>query len=287
MTTAPARFIVLAVCASMLAAPAIVHAASVQFSASGADPVAIQSTVDAYRAALGDPNNMNNPGPLPDGRREINWDGGGLAVTQSGTPFNGFLNTRGAQFTTPGTGFVQAPETGPLGGLDTVFNPTYATIFQPFSQERLFSPIGSNITDVLFFIPGTNGGVPATVDGFGAVFTDVDLANVTSIQYFDEHGASLGSFSVPTADTGLSFLGVVFNAGERVARVRIVTGNTAPGPNDGGSVDVAVMDDFLYAEPQAVPEPSTALLLVSAVVALACRRRRPTPDADMPPAARR
>jgi hypothetical protein len=38
----------------------------------------------------------------------------------------------------------------------------------------LFTPVGSNITDALFFVPGTNGAVPATVTGFGAVFTDVD-----------------------------------------------------------------------------------------------------------------
>ena len=32
--------------------------------------------------------------------------------------------------------------------------------------------------------------------------------------------------------------------------MRIVTGNTTVGPNDGGSAnDVVVMDDFLYGEP--------------------------------------
>ena len=42
-----------------------------------------------------------------------------------------FLNTRGAQFTTPGTGLSQAPPSGgPQGGLASLFdNPTYATIF--------------------------------------------------------------------------------------------------------------------------------------------------------------
>jgi hypothetical protein len=52
----------------------------------------IQSAVDAFRAALGDPNNGNNPGPLPSGRREINWDGGGAnTTTPPVTPFNVFL----------------------------------------------------------------------------------------------------------------------------------------------------------------------------------------------------
>ena len=34
-----------------------------------------------------------------------------------------------------------------------------------------------------------------------------------------------------------------------VARVRILYGNSALGPNDGGGVDVAVMDDFIFGEP--------------------------------------
>jgi hypothetical protein len=36
--------------------------------------------------------------------------------------------------------------------------------------------------DVLFFVPGSN--TPALTTGFGAVFTDVDLADVTRIQFF-------------------------------------------------------------------------------------------------------
>src|SRR3954464_11706760 len=61
----------------------------------------IQSTVDSFRAALGDPNNGNNPGPLANGRREINWDGGGATTaTASGAVLTAFTNTRGSTFTT-------------------------------------------------------------------------------------------------------------------------------------------------------------------------------------------
>ena len=75
------------------------------FQAAGPTAEAIEGTVDAYRAALGDPNNGNAAGPLPSGRREINWDGGGPPVDNTAplppvTPFNVFLNTRGGQFTT-------------------------------------------------------------------------------------------------------------------------------------------------------------------------------------------
>ena len=150
------------------------------FQAAGATAASIQSTVDAFRARLGDPNNLNNPGPLGlKGRREINWDGGNpnvLDTTAPVNPFLVFLNTRGSQFKTPGLGLSQAPPSGgPQGGLAVLFgNPTYGQIFRAFSLSRLFTPVGSNITEASFSIPGTNGTVPATVRGFGAVFTDVD-----------------------------------------------------------------------------------------------------------------
>jgi hypothetical protein len=148
------------------------------FQAAGPNVSSIQSSVDAFRAALGNPNN-GNAGPLDTGHREINWDGAGgvdTSTTAPVTPFNVFLNTRGSQFTTPGLGFTQAPASGgPQGGLAVLFdNPSYGLIFKPFSNMRLFTPVGSNITEALFFRPGSNGTVPATVTGFGAVFTDVD-----------------------------------------------------------------------------------------------------------------
>jgi hypothetical protein len=49
----------------------------VAYSAAGIDANAIGSVVNAFRSAVGSPNNGNTPGPLASGRREINWDGGG------------------------------------------------------------------------------------------------------------------------------------------------------------------------------------------------------------------
>jgi hypothetical protein len=232
------------------------------FQAAGPNVASIQSNVDAYRAALGDPNNGNAPGPLMMGRREINWDGGGgVTATAIGpTPFDVFLNNRGARMLTPGTGFVQAT---PAGMAETFMNPTYADIFQTFSPLRLFSAIGSNQTDVIFFIPGTAGGTAAVTRGFGAVFADVDQQGTsakkhakasTSIEYFDADGKLLFSSVVPASpgDRGLSFFGIVLEDA-RIARVRITTGNSAPGPDDTRKTDIVVMDDFIYGEPQAEP----------------------------------
>jgi hypothetical protein len=268
-----------ALCLFAAAVPTFAAAAPITFSVGGDDnPTSIQATVDVFRAALSSPNNGNTPGPLAFGRREINWDGGGSTVTTSPvTPFNGFQNTRGASFTTPGLGLSQATPDG-LAGLFS--NPTYSTTFGTFSPLRLFVPVASNVTDVLFVLPGSDGTMPATVSGFGAVFTDVDLAGQTTISYFDPEGALLHSASVASgsvADGSLSFLGVLFGGGERIARVRIITGSAALGPDDGGLIDVVAMDDFLYSEPvalsTAVPEPSALSLLGLCALALFGSRR--------------
>jgi hypothetical protein len=239
------------------------------FQAAGPTADSIQGTVDEYRAALGDPNNGNAAGPLSSGRREINWDGGGNndMTDEPVTPFNVFLNTRGGQFTTLGVGLSQAPPAGgPQGGLEGLFNnPTYGATFSTFSPLRLFTPVGSNVTEAAFFIPGTNGAEPATVRGFGAVFTDVDESDgiaprmrranprgdSTLVEYFDRDGRLIFSSFVPASpgDASLSFFGILFDDA-RIARVRITTGNVAPGPDDG-EVDIVMMDDFLYSEPQA------------------------------------
>lgn len=237
------------------------------FQAAGPDAASIQSTVDAFRAALGD-NNGNNPGPLHKGRREINWDGGNPSVLDTTAPVNPFLvflNSRGSQFKTPGIGLSQAPASGgPQGGLAVLFsNPTYGRIFRTFSASRLFTPVKSNITVASFAIPGSNGTVQATVRGFGAVFTDVDQpdgkpgprvtdrVSSTVIEYFDRNGRLLFTGSVPAApgDGNLSFFGIKFDDA-RIASVHIKTGDVAPGPNDNETHDIVMMDDFVYGEPQ-------------------------------------
>src|SRR5215471_19764446 len=73
-------------------------ASPMEFTAFGANTGAIQGTVDAFRNAVGNPNNGNAAGTTG-GRREINWDGGGppvVAPAPGGSPFDVFLNNRGA-----------------------------------------------------------------------------------------------------------------------------------------------------------------------------------------------
>ena len=67
-----------------------------------------------------------------------------------------------------------------------------------------------------------------------------------------------------------------FDAGERIGRVRITSGNTvlSAGAFDspGENVDVVVMDDFIYSEP--VPEPSAFCLCAVGLTAWLSARKR-------------
>src|SRR4030095_1452365 len=146
-------------------------------------------------------------------------------------------------------------------------NPSYGAIFKPFSNMRLFTPVGSNVTEALFFLPGSDGSIPATVTGFGAVFTDVDQPDgsgpsekrgnrgaSTLMEFFGVNGELLFSSFVPSSpgDGNQSFFGIKFNDA-RIARVRITTGDTALGPDDDSKNDIVMMDDFIYGEPVALP----------------------------------
>ena len=136
----------LMIAAITLAAPETSMAGFISFSVGGDTTTAsIQGTVDAFRLALGNPNNGNAAGPLATGRREINWDGGEATTSAAGaTPFTVFFNTRGAGITTPGTGFLQTPlDTAANAPQLNALNPTYVggtTPFNAFSPVRIFTP---------------------------------------------------------------------------------------------------------------------------------------------------
>jgi hypothetical protein len=217
----------------------------------------IAATVETYRQALGGENNGGEVGSKATGFREINWDSLPDEVAAPNLYPSDFFNTavdsraRGAVITTSGTGLmVSADSDNPTGTLPRFgnLNPSYTDSFVTFSEERLFSPVGSNIADLSFFVPGTT--TPAVVRGFGAVYVDIDTDH-TAFEYFDINGNSLGNYQAPMADNGLSFLGVMFSDAI-VHRVRITYGTTSLGPRDGTENDVAVMDNFIYSEPQAV-----------------------------------
>ena len=212
----------------------------------------IAATVEEFRTLLGGPSNGGTPEEQPAGRREIAWDGAGANPFNNKNDFPAdFFNTNvksGAVFTTPGTGF----RNDSLKFAEV--NPGYAAQFDAFSPTKIFSPIGSNIMDVLFQVAGHP--TPAQVTGFGVVFSDVDIDGATTIEYFDVNGARLATVAAPRRSdaAGSSFVGLKF-ADAVVARVRITLGTGSLSANAadvsaGGNADVVVADNFIYGEPK-------------------------------------
>ena len=217
--------------------------------AAGTSAAAITSAVDAFRADLGGQNNGVAPGSQGAGRREINWDAVPDALAApANLPLDQFRG-RGALFATPGKGVRVSANQGIAPIEFDELDRRSSARFTTFSPQRLFTSVGSNVTDVRFVVPGS--ATSATVSGFGAVFTDVDRPGSTRIAYYDRSNRVLGRYVVPASPGSetLSFLGARF-PGARVARVRITTGDAPIGTQRRG-VDVAAMDDFVYGEPSA------------------------------------
>jgi len=221
----------------------------------GGDSAAIIATINQFRSLLGD--SLNTTPNKTSGRREVNWDGVAADLTNNANfPADFFNNTdpagpagrkRGLFYVNPGAGFR----------VDTSFfadiEPSYANQFTTFSRRRLFSPVGTNVTEINFKIAGTN--TDAFVRGFGLVLVDVDDPNSTYLEFFNGN-KSLGVFKAPvsTGAKKFSFLGVFF-PNEKITRIKITAGNAALGAgakdiSDNGTKDIVVMDDFFYDEPK-------------------------------------
>lgn len=245
--------------------PASADAATRVFQASGATIGGIRTTVERYRNALGTLN-PNEPGSRGSGRREINWDGVPDEFSDPtrfpGNFFNANLSgrARGVLFTSPG-GFLVSADAENATNTPVRFgrlNPTNPSNFRAFSNERIFSALAtqggnSNVVTVNFRIPGRN--TPAVTNGFGVVFTDVEVAGSAKVEYFDREGRVLRQVTAKTSPNfGLSFVGVIFD-NPVVARVRITSGNVRLGMSDNTADgrDVVVMDDFIYGEPVPLP----------------------------------
>jgi hypothetical protein len=135
-------------------------------------------------------------------------------------------------------------------------NTLAAGSFKPFSGNNTFANTSRALWEVGFQVPGQ--ATRASVKGFGAVFSDVDLPNTSFLELF-ENDKSLGRFAIPAHDNSSShsFLGVYFRNEHKITKV-VVThpGTLSSGQADvtnGGTDDLIVLDDFFYGEPTKQP----------------------------------
>lgn len=219
------------------------------------DSVSIAAKLDEFRAALGGALNAPNTPPAASGRREINWDGAPAALTNVDNFPADFFNVnskRGAVFTTPGTGLR-------IDSTDfAAINAGLGAQFKFFSPKKTFMAVGSNQVDVIFKLVGTT--TNGLVNGFGVVFSDVDRSGSTTVELFDANNVRIAVLTAPNHSGAqlLSFTGAVF-ASPIIARARIISGDAALNGtildlSAGGTADLVVMDDFVYGEPQPLPQ---------------------------------
>lgn len=225
-----------------------------QLKAAG-DSAAIIGTINQFRKLLGD--SLNVVPNKTSGRREVNWDGVPANFTNNNSfPLDFFNLTDPAGANGRKRGLVYLDTGSPLRLDSSSFkdlDPSYATQFVAFSQKKALVSSNSTTSEIVFKVAGTN--TAAFVNGFGIVFSDVDDANSTTLEFFDGV-KSLGVFKAPVRNGAgsFSFLGVHF-AAEKVTRIKITAGNgvLAAGTKDvsnGGTKDLVVYDDFFYDEPK-------------------------------------
>ncbi|MEM6825675.1 MAG: hypothetical protein AAF566_11230 [Pseudomonadota bacterium] len=238
------------------------HAAVLDiFSFNSPDPLGLQATVDDYRDALGAVNPNNPANEDPGGRRQIDWDAAPDFVSDP-NPFPGDFFNGAASPVARGIEFIETGATSGFqlsstlaSGVPVRFG--FEDDFVPFSEERMFTPIGGNTFDVFFFDPADQV-TPAGSRGLGLVFNDVETAGATSVDYFDASGALLLSQDVEAGASGsLSFLGVIFD-GADLARASVTLGNTTFDGETGTLLDAVVVDDVIFGEPQVAPIPLPA-----------------------------
>lgn len=210
----------------------------------------INAKLDEFRQLLG--GQLNTTPGATGGRREINWDGIPDEMLNKKLPLD-FFNPTGPQAIAANQRGLKYSSAGSFQVSKTNFlevNTSASSQFSSFSGDKSFANISSNLWDVEFEIPGQ--ALVAAVQGFGIVFSDVDLSQSTSLEFFNGQ-ENLGKYFVPAKDgSNFSFLGVYFK-NEKITRVRVTHDSQLDkGENDisnNGPADLVVMDNFLYSEP--------------------------------------
>jgi hypothetical protein len=213
----------------------------------------INGAITDFRNLFG---NLNTTPGATDGRREINWDGVPDNMVGQALPNDFFNPTEAGAPIARQRGLIYAAGGGEFQVSNTNFSdidPASAGELSTFSGTKTFANISTNLWPIGFQVAGET--TAAFSKGVGIVFSDVDLPNSTSLEFF-EGEKSLGKFFVPphTTTSSFSFLGVYFPGNERITKVQVKhDGILSDGEKDisaGGPHDLVIFDDFIYGEPQ-------------------------------------
>jgi hypothetical protein len=249
------------------------HAQTPQvFSGTGVDGVT--SAIASFKAAIGGADNGSVTGSQPTGFRQVTWDDVPDSLAAPYTFLDGFdfynkqsprglivVATPVLEGQEPNALEVSANASNPTStpALFGNINPALPSYFAAFSPQRIFRVFPLYREPVVFIsfkVPGTS--TSATVSGFGAVFTDVNLTGSTHMSFYDLNNGSLGTFTVPAASGHqmVSFCGVVF-PGARISSVSMKVGTASVSNSvlEDATHDIVALDDFVYAEPQPFPPP--------------------------------
>lgn len=246
-------------------------------STSGGSFTALQ----AFQKAIGGSDNGATASAQSTGYRTINWDD----VKLDGTDFSGASTTikanttvaiptnryqeRATQFA---ASYAVSIDSG--SGSFTDVNPNVSSLFASFSAKNTVTSFNNNVIGVTFVLASNHTTTPSAgaTKGFGAIFRNVEVANSTSIEYFNG-GTSLGKFFAPASTTkgDAVFLGELFSS-SIVTSVQITLGQGAvfsfngTTAISGGSDNPAALqnlvaaDDFVFAEPAKISNVSSTTI---------------------------
>lgn len=260
-------FVLLLTAASTLAVPLVRKASGTQTSS-------LSVAMALFRQDLGGTIHSNG-GSYTTGRREIDWEDHPNSNTSATYfPFDYYNKTipKGIVFNTAFDSDTYIPTMITSRALSAYPNGEYVGFndphqqfeprFKPFSGKKMFSTVYNTRFDVSFYIPGTK--IPATVNGFGMVFADVDYQDSAFITLYDKSGEVIYADYVPASgNDGFSFIGVSFSDGTRIARADIVLGliplrQSDPGATECYNVytecfrDFVAADNVIFGEPRAM-----------------------------------
>ncbi|MEM7568496.1 MAG: hypothetical protein AAF337_01750 [Pseudomonadota bacterium] len=280
----------------VLNAPTVLAATlTTDLSIVASDAAGVQPFVEAFRAVLGSDNGTSPVNADPNGRREIDWDDAVVDVVAPNTFPGDYYNqndtplARGIAF--EATGDTEGFAISASAGFGEPVRFDRPNDFFPYSQERLFSPVGGTTFDISFFDPSTQVD-PALSRGLGIVFSDVEVAGATTITLFDIDGNELLTrAALAGASGGLSFVGVIFDE-PTIARASITSGNIPIGAaglafGETATEDSVVLDDLIFGEPvpvdlEVIPLPAGLPLGLAGLGALAFVLHRKNRKASAP-----